>query len=116
MAAYIVKPLTHVFNESLIQGEYPAIYKYEICTPVPKKYPVKNMDQIRNISGLLTADKVFEKLLSELITSDMKNHIVVAQFGNQKETSIQHYLVKMINTIHSALDNNKNLCSSGNYD
>ena len=59
MAAYIVEPLTHVFNESLIQGEYPAIYKYEICTPVPKKYPVKNMDQIRNISGLLTADKVF---------------------------------------------------------
>ena len=36
----------------------------------------------------------------------MKNHIDVAQFGNQKETSIQHYLVKMIDTIHSALDNN----------
>ena len=106
MAAHIVEPLTHVFNACLTQGEYPAIYKYEICTSVPKKYPVQNMDQIRNISGLLTADKIFEKLLSELITSDMKDHVDVAQFGNEKDISIQHYLIKMIHKIHTALDNN----------
>ena len=64
------------------------------------------MDQIRNISGLLTADKIFEKLLSEMITSDMKEHVDVAQFGNEKDTSIQHYLIKMIHKIHTALDNN----------
>lgn len=34
--AYIAEPLTHVYNSSLLQGEYPKIYKYEICTPVPK--------------------------------------------------------------------------------
>ena len=59
-AANISEPLTHVYNSSLLQGKYPNIYKYEICTPVPKKYPVANMDEIRNISGLLTADKIFE--------------------------------------------------------
>ena len=36
-AAHIAEPLTHVFNASLIQGEYPAIYKFEISTPLPKK-------------------------------------------------------------------------------
>ena len=64
------------FNTSLFKGEYPSSYKYETSTPVPKKYPVKHLDQIRNISGIITSDKIFEK-------SD------VSQFGNAKENSIQ---------------------------
>ena len=106
-AAHISEPLCHVFNTSLLQGEYPRIYKFESCTPVPKKYPVIKMENMRNIAGLLTADKVLEKLLSELIISDMKDKADVAQFGNQKETSIQHYLIKMIHKIMFALDNNE---------
>ena len=38
-AALLAEPLTHIYNTSLVQGIYPAIYKFEICTPVPKKYP-----------------------------------------------------------------------------
>ena len=72
------------------------IYKFEISTPVPKRYPVESMSQMRNISGLLTADKIFEKLLSEMIIVDMKDKADCAQYGNQKETSIQHYLIRMI--------------------
>ena len=33
LASYISEPLTHVFNASLIQGENPMIYKFEISTP-----------------------------------------------------------------------------------
>ena len=60
------------------------------------------MEQLRNIAGLLTADNFFEKLLSELIISDMKKTADIAQFGNQKQTSIQHYLIKMIHRILTA--------------
>ena len=105
-AAHLAEPLTHVYNTSLTQGQYPKIYKYEISTPVPKKYPVESMEQLRNISGLLIADNIFEKLLSEMIISDMKKTADVAQFGNQKQTSIQHYLIKMIHKITTAVDNN----------
>ena len=105
-AAHIAEPLIHVYNSSLLQGQYPQIYKYEISTPVPKTYPVEKMEQLRNISGLLTADKIFEKLLSEIIISDMKKKADVSQFGNQKQTSIQHYLIKMIHKILTAVDNN----------
>ena len=105
-AALISEPLTNVYNASLKQGEYPSIYKYEISTPVPKNYPVETVGQLRNISGLLTADKNFEELLSEIIISDMKDSADSAQFGNEKETSIQHYLIKMLHRIQSALDNN----------
>ena len=104
-AAYITELLTDVYNASLLQGKYPSIYKYEISTPVPKKYPVEKIEQMRNISGLLVADKVFEKLLSEMIISDMSDNLDLAQFGNEKKSSIQHYLIKMIHRIHTALDN-----------
>ena len=76
LAAFISEPLTHVYNESLKKGEYPQIYKFEVTTPVPKKYPVESMEQMRNISGLLTADKIFEKLLSEIIVFDMKEKLM----------------------------------------
>ena len=38
--------------------------------------------------------------------SDMKHKADTSQFGNQKQTSIQHYLIKMIHKILSAVDNN----------
>ena len=105
-AAIISEPLTSVYNASIHQGEYPSIYKYEISTPVPKKYPVETVSQMRKISGLLTADEVFEKLLSEIIIGDMKDKADCAQYGNEKQTFIQHYLIKMIHRIQEALDNN----------
>ena len=61
---------------------------------------------MRNISGLLTFDKVMEKLLSDMMISDMKATVDPSQYGNEKGTSIQHYLIKMIHRILTALDNN----------
>ena len=105
-AAYIAEPLTDIVNTSVRRGEYPKIYKFEICTPVPKSYPPKSTSEMRNISGLLTFDKIMEKLISELIISDMRLHLDPSQYGNQKGISIQHYLIDMIHRIVSALDNN----------
>ena len=38
-AAYIAEPLTYIINTSVRRGEYPKLYKFEVCTPVPKVYP-----------------------------------------------------------------------------
>ena len=51
-AAYLAEPLTDIINTSVRRGEYPQIYKFEMCIPVPKKYPNKSISEIRNISGL----------------------------------------------------------------
>ena len=40
LAAYIAEPLTHVYNTSLLQGEYPAIYKFELL--FQRNIPQKN--------------------------------------------------------------------------
>ena len=61
---------------------------------------------MRNISGLLNFDKVMEKMISEVMISDMKSKTDPSQFGNERGTSIQHYLIKMIHRILTVLDNN----------
>ena len=105
-AAYLAEPLTDIINAGIRRGEYPQVYKFEVCTPVPKSYPPQNTAQVRNISGLLTFDKIMEKLISELIIFDMSLSIDPAQYGNQKGVSIQHYLINMIHRILTAVDNN----------
>ena len=47
-----------------------------------------------------------EKLISELIISDMRPKMDPSQYGNQKGMSIQHYLISMIHRILTALGNN----------
>ena len=41
-----------------------------------------------------------------MIISEMQSSLDKTQYGNQKKTSIQHYLVKLIHRIQSSLDNN----------
>ena len=77
-----------------------------MCTPVPKVQPTQSTAQLRNISGLLNFDRVYEKLIAQLIISDMAAKLDPAQFGNQKGISIQHYLIQMLHRILSMLDNN----------
>ena len=48
---------------------------------------------------LMSFNKIQEKLISELIISDIKENMDPSQYGNEYGLSIQHYLVKMINEI-----------------
>ena len=105
-AAYFAEPLTDIINTGLRRGEYPKIFKFEYVTPVAKVYPCESVDQLRNISGLLQFDKVMEASISELIISDMKPYKDVSQYGNEKQTSVQHYLIKMIHRILTSVDQN----------
>ena len=104
-AGQFSEPVTDVINCYIRQGKWPDTYKLEIVTPVPKEFPPKNIDQLRNISGLLNLDKVAEKLVSKLMISDMKEKMDPSQYANQKGLSIQHYLIKFIDRILEALDN-----------
>ena len=86
-------------------GAWSKLYKSESVTPVPKLFPPKTLDDLRNISGLLTFDKIAEKMIAELIISDMSSSLDPSQYANQKDLSLQHYLIKMINKILSDTDN-----------
>ena len=105
---YICLPYCDILNTMVKRGEYPYIWKKEIQTPVPKVFPPTNVRQLRNISGLLNFDKVAQSIFGEMITSDMQDNIDPSQYGNQRKTSIQHYLMKMIHTILLNLDGKQN--------
>ena len=98
-APQLGKPVADVLNSAIRQGLWPDIFKLEMVTPVPKKFPPKNIEELRNISGLLNLDKIAEKLIAKLMISDMKENIDPSQYANQKGLSIQHYLVKFIDRV-----------------
>ena len=98
-ATQLAKPLTMIITSSIKQGIWPHTWKNEVVTPVAKVYPPKLLKNLSSISGLTSFNKVQEKLLSELIISDMKQKMDPSQYGNQFGLSIQHYLIDMINKI-----------------
>ena len=61
---------------------------------------------MRNISGLLNFDKLLEKMICKLLVADMKEKADPSQFGNEKGTSVQHYLISMLHRILTVLDCN----------
>ena len=105
-APFISVPLTNLINSAIKEGIWPDIFKEEIVTPVPKKFPTKTVEDLRDISGLLTMDKVAEKIIGAMMIQDMKDKLDNSQYANQKGIGINHYLINMINRIHGALDNN----------
>ena len=79
-----------------------------MVTPVPKAIPPKSPEDLRNISCLLTFNKVCEGMVAELMVEDIMKKLDISQYANQKGVSLQHYLIKMINKILSDTDNSSN--------
>ena len=94
------------FTRSVLYGEYPEIYKLEIVTPVPKVYPPRTVKDLSKISGTPNFSRIFEQFLAEIMIEDMKPTRDPSQYGNSKGVSTQHYLIKMVDRILTALDTN----------
>ena len=106
-AFYLAIPFTDYINCSIRPGQCGSLYKYETITPVPKVNSPGTIDDLRPISNLFNFYKLAEALISELIISDMEPFLDTSQYGNQRKTSIQHYLIKMIHRIMSSVDKNQ---------
>ena len=105
-AAEISEPLAHIVNCGISVGHYPAIWKFETITPVPKVYPPESVQQLRKISGLKNFAKICDSFLGDVITKDMLPKADPGQYGNRKGLSTQHYLIRMIHQILKATDRN----------
>ena len=105
-AFYLSYPLEDIFNRSARHGEYANIWKLEIVTPAPKVYPPASEEQLRKISCTKNFSKIFESILADYVIADMKPTSDPSQFGNEKGFSVQHCLIKMLDTIHTQLDKN----------
>ena len=102
---YLSKPLSLLINNAIVMGHWPEFLKVEHVTPIPKVSTPKDIDDLRNISGLMNLDKIMEKIICKWMIDDMKDSMDPSQYANQKGLSTQHYLVKMLDRILSTLDN-----------
>ena len=98
--------MTDIINTGLRVGQWPKMYKRETITPIPKQFPPLNRDMLRPIANLCNLNKIMEKVISEMVISDMRKTLDPSQYRNQENKSIQHYLVRFLNRIISSLDRN----------
>ena len=105
----IAFPLSFIINFRIQSGVYPNIWKVESVTPVPKVIPAEKLKDLRKISGLLNFSKVTDKIIGEYLIQDMSPTRDLAQYGNEKSISAQHYLIKMLHKIHMAVDKNSQM-------
>ena len=69
-------------------------------------HPPENRDMLRPIANLCNFNKLMERIISEIVIADMEKQLDPAQYGNRKHTSIQHYLLRLINRILTSVDRN----------
>ena len=103
-ASYLCIPFTNIINCGLRVGHWPKMYKKETITPIPKQFPPETREMLRPIANLCNFNKILEKIISEMVISDMKETLDPSQYGNQENKSIQHYLVRFLHTILTSLD------------
>ena len=97
-------PLCNLINSMFISGVYPKIWKRELITPIPKQYPAPTVNKLRPISGIFCFAKIADKILANFMIRDMAKNRDIAQFGNEKGLSTNHYLINMIHKIVLSLD------------
>ena len=103
---FLCVPMSDIVNCGLRVGHWPKSYKRETITPTPKQTPPETREMLRPIANLCNLNKIMEKIVSEMVISDMKATLDPSQYGNQKDISIQHYLVRFLNRVISNLDKN----------
>lgn len=107
-------PLTKIFNHCLRSGCFPRKWKNASVCAIPKVPRASAFSQLRPISITSVFARVFESFLADWMMSDLKSHIDPSQFGNIKGSSVNHYLISMLDVIQSNLDKqgcHVNLCT-----
>ena len=104
---YFCIPLRNIINENVLAGAWANIYKKQIITPIPQTFPPDSIDQLRHIANLLNINKIQKRAVAELVIADMESKFDPSQYGNIQNTSIQHYLVRLLHRMLEAVDNNK---------
>ena len=103
---FLCVPFSDVINTGLKVGHWPRQYKKETITPKPKQSPTETTEMLRPIANLCNLNKIMEKIISEMVVADMQEKLDPSQYGNQKHTSIQHYLVRLLHRVLTSLDKN----------
>ena len=102
----LATPLTDIYNSCLSKYHYPRPWKHEWVVPCEKKANPSTLKDLRKISLTSEYSLVFEGIIKDWIMEDISPKIDRSQYGNQKGTSTEHMMVKLMDRILQLLDNN----------
>ena len=101
----LTEPYTPIFNVSLQEGVFPAIWKQSVITPIPKVQSAKALDKLRPISLTKLFGRSFEKCLADWTLEEISPHININQYGNIPDSSTTHNLVDLVDESSVELTN-----------
>ena len=93
VAIDLAEPLSNIYNCITSTSEWPALWKIEYVTPIPKKALPEGPDDLRNISCTQLLSKVYESFVLEWLGSQID--IRTNQFGGIKGSGAEHCLVQL---------------------
>ena len=96
--------ITKIFNESILNSNFPQSLKQADITPVYKKDERTNKENYRPVSILPSVSKLFERNMYDQICLYMNNHLSNYLCGFRKGYNTQHCLILMIEKWRKALD------------
>ena len=104
-------PISLIFNNVLLHGQYPDILKIACVTALFKAGDKLNPNNYRPISSLPLLNKVFEKLIHRRLTSFLESHEVFTenQYGFRKNMSTNDAVNNLLNYIYKAMDDKEYL-------
>ena len=100
----LVPPVTMIYNRITETKEFPRPWVLEQQTPIPKVHPPSSVDDLRNISCTPFLSKQYESFISDWLLPIVNPFLDPGQCGGLKNSSITHYLIKLLHYIHFNLD------------
>ena len=100
------KPASQIFNKIIHSSQWPEQWKVEqtiVLSKVKSKQP-QSEEELRTISKTQWLSKVLENILGDYILAVVDQYLDPGQCGGLKNSSISHYLVKLVDFIHRTLD------------
>ena len=97
-------PITVMFNKITESTQYPNDWKREEQIPIGKVSSPESEDEIRNLSKTKFLSKLYEGFLCDWLLPQVQPYLDPHQYGGMKGSSVNHYLVKLLNFIHKGLN------------
>ena len=103
---FIVDPLVHIFNLSLLHGEFPDSMKLAKIIPLFKKGDKLEIGNYRPISLLSSFSKILEKIVFTRMIAFLKKYDILSnfQFGFREKHSTVHALMSFVEKIAHSID------------
>ena len=102
----ICDPLCTIFNECIMQSQFPSIMKLSEVSPVFKKDDPLCKENYRSVNLLTMFSKVFERLIAEQLTNYFLELLSPQLSAYRKGYNCQHVILKLTEYWRLALDNN----------